>query len=133
MASLVAQRLKHLPGMQETRVRSLGREDPVEKEMAPHSSTLAWRIPWREESGGLQSMGSLRVDTTEQLHFTVTFTTQHVGSLSSNPGWDPHPSQRKCGVSTTGAPGNSPLLIFKNRPIDMEGAQTQQRIKPEPG
>ena len=57
-ASLVAQRLKHLPPMQETRVRSLGREDPLEKEMATHSSTLAWRIPWREESGRLQSMGS---------------------------------------------------------------------------
>ena len=48
-ASLVAQRLKRLPGMQETRVRSLGREDPLEKEMATHSSTLAWRISWREE------------------------------------------------------------------------------------
>ena len=60
-ASLVAQRLKRLPGMQETRVRSLGREDPLEKEMATHSSTLAWRIPWREEPGRLQSMGSQRV------------------------------------------------------------------------
>ena len=59
--SLVAQRLKCLPGMQETRVRSLGWEDPLEKEMATHSSTLAWRIPWREEPGGLQSMGSQRV------------------------------------------------------------------------
>ena len=52
-ASLVAQRLKHLPGMQETQVRSLGWEDPLEKEMATHSSTLAWRIPWREEAGRL--------------------------------------------------------------------------------
>ena len=60
-ASLVAQRLKRLPGMQETWVRSLGQEDPLEKEMATHSSTLAWRIPWREEPGGLQSMGSQRV------------------------------------------------------------------------
>ena len=59
--SLVAQRLKRLPGMQETRVRSLGREDPLEKEMATHSSTLAWRIPWTEEPGRLQSMGSQRV------------------------------------------------------------------------
>ena len=48
-AALLAQRLKHLPGMQETRVRSLGWEHPLEKEMATHSSTLAWRIPWREE------------------------------------------------------------------------------------
>ena len=52
--------------MQETRVRSLGREGPLEKEMATHSSTLAWRIPWREEPGRLQPMGSS--DTTEQLH-----------------------------------------------------------------
>ena len=60
-ASLVAQRLKRLPPMQETRVRSLGREDPLEKGMVTHSSTLAWRIPWMEEPGGLQSMGSQRV------------------------------------------------------------------------
>ena len=57
----MAQRLKHLPGMWETQVRSLGREDSLEKEMATHSSTLAWRIPWREELGRLQSMGSQRV------------------------------------------------------------------------
>ena len=60
-ASLVAQRLKCLPAMQETWVRSLGREDPLEKEMATHSSILAWRIPWIEEPGGLQSTGSQRV------------------------------------------------------------------------
>ena len=60
-ASLVAQRLKHLPAMQETWVRSLGWEDPLEKEMATHSSILAWEIPWTEEPGGLQSMGSQRV------------------------------------------------------------------------
>ena len=60
-ASLVAQRLKHLPGMQETRVRSLGREDPLEKEMATHSSTLAWGIPWSEEPDRLQSMGWQRI------------------------------------------------------------------------
>ena len=53
--------VKHLPTMQETGVQSLGREDPLEKEMAPHSSTLAWKIPWTEEPGGLQSMGSQRV------------------------------------------------------------------------
>ena len=56
-ASLVAQRLKPLPAMWETWVQSLGREDPLEKEMATHSSTLAWRIPWTEEPGGLQSTG----------------------------------------------------------------------------
>ena len=60
-ASLVAQRLKHLPAMMETQVRSLGQEDPLEKEMATHSSILPWRIPWREEPGRLQSMGLLRV------------------------------------------------------------------------
>ena len=60
-ASLVAQRLKRLPPMQETRVWSLDREDPLEKEMATHSSILAWRIPWTEEPGGLQSTGSQRV------------------------------------------------------------------------
>ena len=53
--------VKRLPGMQETRVRSLGQKDPLEKEMATHSSILAWRIPWREEPGRLQSMGSQRV------------------------------------------------------------------------
>ena len=58
--SLVAQMVKHLPAMQETWVRSLGQEDPLEKEMATHSS-LAWRIPWTEERGGVQSMGSQRV------------------------------------------------------------------------
>ena len=60
-ASLVAQRLKQLPGMWDTRVRSLGREDPLKKEMAIHSSTLAWRIPWMEEPGRLHSMGSQEV------------------------------------------------------------------------
>ena len=58
---LVAQRLKHLPAMQETWVQSLGREDPLEEGMATHSSILAWRIPWMEETGGLQSTGSQRV------------------------------------------------------------------------
>ena len=57
----MAQRLKHLPGMQETRVRSLGWEDPLEKEMATHFRILAWTISWTEEPGGLQSMGSQRV------------------------------------------------------------------------
>ena len=60
-ASLVTQMVKHLPTMQETRVRSLGQEGPLEKEMATHSSTLAWKIPWTEECGGPQSMGSQRV------------------------------------------------------------------------
>ena len=65
----MAQRLKCLPAMWETWVRSLGREDPLEKEKATHSSILAWRIPWMEELGGLQSTGHKESDTTERLHF----------------------------------------------------------------
>ena len=61
MASLVAQVVKNLPATQETQVRSLGREDPLEKGMATHSSILAWKIPRTEEPGRLQSMGSQRV------------------------------------------------------------------------
>ena len=60
-ASLVTQTVKNLPAKQEMWVRSLGQEDPLEKEMATHSSILAWEIPWTEEPGGLQSMGSQRV------------------------------------------------------------------------
>ena len=56
-ASLVAQMVKNLPEMQETQVQSLGLEDPLKKGMATHSSILAWRVPWTEEPGGLQSMG----------------------------------------------------------------------------
>ena len=62
-ASHIAQLVKHLPAMQETWVRSLGQEDPLEKEMATHSSILAWRIPGTEEPGGIQSMGSQELDT----------------------------------------------------------------------
>ena len=61
MASLVAQTVKHLPAMWETWVQSLGQEDPLEKEMATHSSTRAWKTPYMEESGGLPAMGSQRV------------------------------------------------------------------------
>ena len=57
----MAQMVKRLPAMQETQVRSLGCQDALEKEMATHSSLLAWKIPWTEEAGGLQSMGSQRV------------------------------------------------------------------------
>ena len=63
----MAQTVKTLPAMQETRVRFLGWEDPLEKEMATHSSILAWRIPWTEEPGGLQSMGLQESDTTYRL------------------------------------------------------------------
>ena len=57
----MAQTVKHLSAMQDTRVQSLGQKDPVAKEMATHSSTLAWKIPWMEKPGGLQSMGLERV------------------------------------------------------------------------
>ena len=60
-ASLVAQMVKHLPAVQETWVQSLGREDLLEKEMAIHSSTLVWKIPWMKEPGRLQSMGLQRL------------------------------------------------------------------------
>ena len=59
--------VKNLPAMQETRVRSLGQEDLLEKEMATHSKILAWEIPWTEEPGGLQSMGSQELDATEAI------------------------------------------------------------------
>ena len=60
-ASLVAQLVSNLPAVQEIQIRSLGREDPLEKEMATHSSILTWRIPWTEEPGRLQSTGLQRV------------------------------------------------------------------------
>ena len=60
-ASMVVQMVKSLPAIWETQVQSLGWEDPLEKEMATHSSILAWEIPWREEPGGLQPMGLQRV------------------------------------------------------------------------
>ena len=81
-ASLGAQRVKRLAAMQETGVRSLGREDPLEKEMATHSSTLAWKIPDQEEPGGLQSMGlqGLGHDWGTSLSFSFTFYTSRASS-----------------------------------------------------
>ena len=64
MTSLVAQLVKNPPAVQETQVQSLGQEATLEKEMAIHSSILAWKIPWTEESVGLQSMGLQELDTT---------------------------------------------------------------------
>ena len=86
-ASLVAQRVKYLPVMQVTQVRSLGWEDPLKKEMATHSSILAWRIPWTEEPGRLQFMGLQRVG-----HFTPAL---QAYSLSSEPPGKPPPDQNK--------------------------------------
>ena len=76
--SLVAQRLKCLPGMRDTWVWSLSLEDPLEKELVTHSSTLAWGIPWREEPGTLQ-WGCKESDMTERLHFHfhLLYTRQH--------------------------------------------------------
>ena len=81
-ASLVVQMVKHLAAMWKTWVWSLDQEDPLEKEMATHSSTLAWKIPWMEKPGGLQSMGSQRArhDWVTSLHFIV-----HVGEGNGNP------------------------------------------------
>ena len=87
-ASLVAQRLKHLPGMLETWVWSLGREDPLEKEMATHSSILAWRIPWREEPGRLQSMGSQRVGHDWATSLTHPLT--HSNTVGGSVNWYNH-------------------------------------------
>ena len=74
-AYLMAQMVKSLPAIQETRVQSLDQEDPLEKEMANHSSILAWKIPWMEDPGRLQSMGLQRVRhdwvTSLLLHYTV--------------------------------------------------------------
>ena len=64
VASLVGQTVKSLPTMRETQVLSLGRGDPLEKAVAPHSSVLAWKIPWTEEPGRLQSVGSQELDMT---------------------------------------------------------------------
>ena len=93
-ASLVAQMVKNPPAMQETWVQSLGWEDPLEKEMATHSSILAWRIPWAEEPGGLQSKGSQRVG-----HNWVTFTFTY-----------PSGSEGKESACSAGDPGSIPGL-----------------------
>ena len=77
---LVAQLVKNLPAVQETRVQSLGLEDPLEKEMATHSSILAWKISWTEEPGGLHPWCRKESDTTEQLTHT-TYTHMHSGRI----------------------------------------------------
>ena len=83
---LVAQLEKNLPKMQEARVWFLGWEDPLEKEMAIHSSTLAWKIPWMEEPDRLQSWGRKESDTTEWLHFIFTPALQEDSLPSEPPG-----------------------------------------------
>ena len=69
----MAQTVKHLSTMRETQVRSLGWEDPLEKEMATHTSTLTWKIPWTEELVGYSPWGRKELDMTEQLHFLSLF------------------------------------------------------------
>ena len=111
-ASLVAQRIKCLPAMQETWVWSLGWEDPLEKEMATHSSILAWRIPWTEEPGGLQSMGSQRVGHNSATSLSLSFTFMACETFVpltrdwAQAWWVKAPSP-----NTTGPPGD-PFLWF---------------------
>ena len=82
-ASLVAQTVKHLPAMQETWVQSLGWEDPLEKEMTTHISTLAWKIPWTKEPVGYSPCGHKDSDMTERLHFFfLSFTFYFIGSFT---------------------------------------------------
>ena len=80
--------VKRLPAMQETRVQFLGWEDPLEKEMAIHSSTLAWKIPWTEEPDRLQSMGSQRVRHDWATSLSFPFTRAHVFMITTHP-WNP--------------------------------------------
>ena len=83
----MAQTVKNLPVMQEMQVQSLAQEDPLEKGMTTHSSILAWRLPWKEEAGGPQSMVQLRVDMTEQLTLSLSF-------ISSSTSLEVHVEQR---------------------------------------
>ena len=89
MTSLVAQTVKRLSTMWETQVRSLGREDPLEKEMAIHSSTIAWKIPWTEEPGRLQSVGLQRVghDWATSLSLSEGKIMGIIRGLSGRPAW----------------------------------------------
>ena len=94
----MSQSVKRLPTMRETWVRSLGQEDPLEKEMATHSSILAWEIPRTEEPGGLQSMGSQRVG--HDFTFTPSDPQAHevsAGSTSTWPRGEPFPTARGAG------------------------------------
>ena len=102
--SLVAQTVKRLSTMQETRVRSLGWEDPLEKEMAIHSSTPAWKTLWTEEPGRLQSMGSL-MSRTQLSDFTFTF---HFHALEKE--MATHSSVLAWRIPGTGEPGGLPSM-----------------------
>ena len=104
-ASLVARRVKNLPAVQETWVQSLSWEDPLEKGMTTHSSILAWRIPWTEEPGGLQSMGLQGQTRLSDFHFP------HVQSTNSATLLYPQNISRRWPLLTTsqGKPPSSPL------------------------
>ena len=102
--------VKNLRAMQETRVGSLGREDPLEKGMATHSSILAWRIPWTEEPDGLQPMGSQELDMTEQLTLHTRY-----DSIAD----DFHPMLRMFFGNT--------LLFPSKIPLQSPGVRTQRR------
>ena len=104
-ASLLAQTVNSPPAMQETQVGSLGWEDPLEKTMVTHSSVLAWRIPWTEEPGGLQSMGSQRVGLSD--FYSLTCMENYTSSallfffffskskVTTNSGWECDLKRRK--------------------------------------
>ena len=101
-ASLVAQLVKNLPAIQETLVRFLGWEDPLTKGKATHSSILAWRIPWMEEAGGLQSMGLQRVGRTQLSDFHIHFHFQDSQNL--DPALQGLPTKLTCRLTQTWGP-----------------------------
>ena len=105
-ASLVVQMVKNLPVMQETWVQSLGREDPLEEGMATHSRILAWRIPWTEEPGGLQSMGSQRVRHAWEINTTTKIVWKVNSPLRTG-------SQSPCMLEGSAQPSSIPTLPYR--------------------
>ena len=116
----MAQRVKNLPAMQETWVQSLGREDPLKKEMVTHSSTLAQRIPWTEAPGGLRAIGLQRVRHTEQLDFHIhTFTTWR-GHRAFCPQSDLYPKcVHACSVTSVVSDSVTPGTVAHHAPLSM--------------
>ena len=103
----MAHMVKNLSAMQETQVRSLGQEDPLEKEMAAHSSILAWIIPWTEEPGGLQLMGSQESDMTKatSVQFSRSVVSDSLGPRESQQARPPCPSPSP-GVHSNSCPSS---------------------------